>query len=264
MERDALICIEGTNLGLHPEAHGLNASFRRDVPILKLSVEINWEPRESLAAVAGLEARLLKLCPSLRKHQCRGQEEYHVLRSLDGNGRQRQLPETGITIEAALALAHLYEHVLIDTMAFITDSPVVSGATGALNGTTNRFDIFVESPDAVVARLTVGLATGWIHTLVTGGSPDGEGRMTLELARYLYRFQPKAVHVNDVARGLGRTRERVREGLDWLERQGLARRISYAMNFSGSSYYGMPVANQEPWIDGPLNPTTEPERSRTA
>ena len=244
-----MIHIKDADLGFHPEAHALNASFRRDVPILKLSVEVNWEPGESLAALAALEARLVKLCPSLREHQCRGQEEYHVLRSTDGRGRQRK--ESKTTIETALALAHLYEHVMIDTIAFITDEPIVSGATAALKGSLTRFDIFVESPDAVAARLTVGLATKWMSALVAGESPDGEGPTTLALIRYLYRAQPKVVGVDEIAREIGLVSSTVGEGLDWLERNGLTRRISYTMNLSGFPYYELACADKASLVVGP-------------
>lgn len=238
MGRESLIQIQDSDLGSHPEALALNDSFRSDVPILKLSVEIDWEPEDSRGALSALEARLVKFCPSLREHQCRGEAQYHILRSINGEGRQVESPET--PTEAALALAHLFEHVLIDTIAFITDAATVSGATGALKGSRNRFDLFLEAPDALAARFTVGLARSWVSDLVAGQSLNGEGRMTLELARYLYNTRPDAVEASGVARGLGRDRSAVREGLGWLERRGLARRIGYSMNFSGLSYYALP------------------------
>ena len=51
MGREALIRIQGARLGSHP------------------------------AALAALEGRLVEFCPSLRDHQCRGEECYRILRS---------------------------------------------------------------------------------------------------------------------------------------------------------------------------------------
>lgn len=238
-----LICVQNADLGSHPEALALNTSFRRDTPILKLCVEINWEPTEPAVAVASLEARLVKLCPSLREHECRGQEEYHILSS--GDERGPRFAESRRTVEAPLALAHLYEHVMIDTIAFITAVPLVSGATGALKDARNRFDIFVESPDAVAARLTVGLATSWFGALVTGRSLNGEGRVALDLARHFYRNQSGALEVGGIARALGRESREVGEGLSCLERNGLTNRVGYTVNLSGVMYFSLPGAETD-------------------
>ncbi len=254
MARDELIRIRHADLGSHPEAHLLNAAFRPGALVLKLCVEIDWEPTESPAAVGAIESNLVTLCPSLREHECRGREEYHILRST--NGRGLQLEESETPFEAALALAHLYEHVMIDTLAFITDERVVSGATGALKGSRTRFDIFVESPDAVAARLAVGLATRWMTVLAAGESPNGAGgRATLELIRHLYRAQPEIIGVDEISRELGLSPAKVHEGLLWLESSGLTSRIPYSMNLSGFPYYVLTGAENVPLV-------SDPERSR--
>ena len=115
MERAPLIHIREAELGLCPEVVALNAAFRKDLPILKLRVEIDWDPKAPGAALSALEAALLEVCPSLRDHQCRGDRTYRVLRSTD-------------EAEAPLALAHLFEHVVIDAISFITNEPMISGA----------------------------------------------------------------------------------------------------------------------------------------
>ena len=229
-----LIRVLDAALGSHPQARSLNPAFRSDVPILKLGVDIEWGPPEAAAAVAKLEARLVEFCPSLQQHQCRGREEYHILRSIREADRRLKHGET--SIEPALALAHLFEHLMIDTMAFITDASIVSGATAALKGTHTRFDIFVESPDATAARLTVEVARWWISALAAGQSPNSEGRLILDLTRHLYRA-PDGVEVGELARRLEREPREVRDGLRWLERLGLTRPLDYAMNFSGLSYH---------------------------
>jgi len=234
MGPEVLISIRDAAHGAHPAARSLNPAFRPDISVIKLGVDIDWEPVEPAAAVAALEAQLVKFCPSLQQHQCRGQEEYLILSSIPESEQQPEHRET--SIEPALALAHLFEHLMIDTMAFITDASTISGATAALKDTRTRFDIFVESPDAIAARLTVEVARSWISTLVAGESINDEGRLILELARRLYRALD-GVEVGLVARRLGREPGEVREGLQWLERLGLTRPLDYPMNLSGLSYY---------------------------
>jgi hypothetical protein len=256
MARDELIRIRRADLGSHPEAHILNAAFRPGVLVLKLRVEIDWEPTDPLAALVGIESRLVTQFPSLREHDCRGSEEYHILRSTNGKGWPvKELEESETTIEAALALAHLYEHVMIDTIAFMTDERVVSGATGALKDSRTEFDIFVESPDAVAARLAVGLATRWMSLLATGESPNGAGNATLALIRHLYRAQPETIVVDEVSVALRLSPGKVHEGLLWLESSGLTSRIPYSMNLSGFPYYALTSAEIVPL-------TSDPERSR--
>jgi hypothetical protein len=234
MGPEGLIHIRDAAHGDHPEACSLNPAFRPGTQVIKLRVDIDWEPTESTAAVAALEAQLVEFCPSLQQHQCRGQEEYLILRSTRESEQQPGHAET--SIEPALALAHLFEHLMIDTMAFITDESTISGVTAALKGTRTQFDIFVESPDATAARLTVEVARSWISALVAGESVNGEGRLILELTRRLYRALD-GVEVGLVARRLGREPGEVRDGLQWLERLGLARPLDYPMNLSGLSYY---------------------------
>jgi len=237
MSREPTMYIRGAEVGHHPEAIALNSSFRSDIPILKLLMDIRWEPEDTIVELAALEHRLEQLCPSLRQHRCRGREEYHILRSVDAAAPSGEAQRA--SVEAPLALAHLYEHVLIDTIAYITEAPTISGATAALWGSRTRFDVFVESPDDVVAFLTVKLAAGWIGDLVVGASPDGERRATLDLSRHLYRSQPDPVETGQAARFLGRPPCEVQHGFDWLERRGLTRREGYTMNFSGLRYYGL-------------------------
>ena len=129
MGPEVLIQIRSVAHGTHPEARSLNHAFRPDIPVMKLGVDIGWEPTEPAAAVAALEAQLVEFCPSLQQHQCRGREEYLILRSIHESELQ---PEHGATsIEPALA--HLFAHLMIDTMAFITDESK-RGASGASRG----------------------------------------------------------------------------------------------------------------------------------
>ena len=88
MAPEPLIHVRDADHGSHPEALSLNPSFRAKAPILKLGVDIAWTPLQPMVALSALEARLVKLCPSLRDHQCRGHAEYHILRSVDAKEGQ--------------------------------------------------------------------------------------------------------------------------------------------------------------------------------
>lgn len=232
MDREPRIRFGEADFGSHPEAFPLNASFQKDLPILKLRVDVDWEPKAPAAALALLEAGLLEVCPGLRRHQCRGDASYHVLRPPDGKpGRG------GAAIEAPLALAHLLEHVVIDAIAFITDEPLISGATAALSRSFHEFDLFVESPDPLIARLTAELARSWITEIARGAGLDGAHRLALDLCRRLYRAHPGPVEIDVAARPAGRDAGELRQALDWIERHGLVRRVRYGVNLSGRAYY---------------------------
>ena len=214
------IRIVGSEVGAHTHVLDLNSSFRPDVPLLKLQVDIDWTPRSPSRALSRLEDRLVELCPGLRDHECRGHFRYHILQSgehADGEAEP---------IEAALALAHLLEHVLIDTLAYITSATRLSGITGAHRTSRRRFDIFVECPDPMVTTLVTRLALSWIAGSLGATSLNGRGRVSLELVRLLYLDRSRGVLLEDMTDHLGRPTREVRGALRWLEKEGFARKVS--------------------------------------
>ncbi|MFQ5717923.1 MAG: hypothetical protein ACE5IK_00100 [Acidobacteriota bacterium] len=229
--RRVVIHVHGAELDAHHEALSLNASFHEDVPLLKLQLTIDWEPTVPSHAIHGLEEQLAHVSPSLTRHQCRGQEEYRV-RSAGTHTESR-----AATVEPALALAHLVEHVMIDVVAFITGARTVSGATGAPSDSTRPLDVFVECPDAAVGQLATHLALHWAVSLIDGESIDGTGRSALRLARRLYRHRPHPVSFCDATRQTHGDPARIGRALGWLEESGFACRVNYTLNFSGAPYY---------------------------
>jgi hypothetical protein len=225
------ILITGSEVGPHSAVLPLNASFRPDVPLLKLQVDIDWSPSDPVEALTVLEDRLVELCPGLRQHQCRGHVRYRILRAHEA-GEVAQAP-----IEASLALAHLLEHVLIDAMAFIVSAPLLSGITGALEDSEQRFDIFVECPDPSVAPVTVRLAVSWVSALLEGTSLDGRGRQALELVHLLYERRSEGLPVEEIVQNLGRAPEEVHRTLLWLEQNGFARKQPPAKKSGKGTYY---------------------------
>ena len=224
MSGEVRILIAGSEVGSYPKVLPLNSRFRSDLPLLKLQVDIDWNPRAPAQALSSLEKRLVELCPSLRRHECRGHRRYHILCSDEQKETGRE------PIEVSLALAHLLEHVLIDALAFITSAPLVSGITGAHKDSARRFDIFVECPDPSLAPLVVRLAVSWISALLDGTSLDGAGRPTLELVRVLYQKRSEPLPIEKMAEQLGREPDAVRACLLWLEQNGFARKEPCAKN----------------------------------
>lgn len=229
---DGGIRVQSLTVGPHPEARSLNRSFRSHVPLLKLRLEIEWEPPHPEAEMRRILQPLLALSPSLRDHTCRGDARYGVLRPGEG-----KTGHTGPPFEAPLALAHLIEHLIMDIVAFVLEEPKISGATGAPLETTDLFDVFVEAPDPAVAGLAVHLSLAWVVRVQARASLDGLGRATLEAARYLYRERPHSVHPGAAATALSRTDREIRLALTWLESNGFARRDSFSMNFSDVPHY---------------------------
>ena len=231
MGGEARILIAGSEVGPHPEVLPLNSGFRADVPLLKLQVDIDWNPPHPARALASLEERLEEPLPGLREHQCRGHLRYHILRSAE------QLDGEQEHIEAALALAHLLEHVMIDTLAAITSAPLLSGITGAHRDSARRFDIFVECPDPSLAPLVVRLSVSWISASLDGTSLDGGGRLTLELVHLLYERRSEGLAPQEIARHLRREPAAVRRALLWLEQSGFVCKEPCPMNSRGRERY---------------------------
>ena len=223
------ILITGSEVGPHTQVLPLNARFRSDVPLLKLQVDIDWNPHHPLQALDLLEERLVELCPGLRDHQCRGHVRYRILRRQEPGGGEHE------PVEASLALAHLLEHVLIDAMAFIISAPLLSGITGALEDSAQRFDIFVECPDPSVAPVTVRLAVSWISALLEGTSLDGKGRRALELVHLLYERRSEGLGLEEIAQNLGCEPDELHPALLWLEQNGFARKHLHAKS-AGAHY----------------------------
>jgi hypothetical protein len=223
------------DVGSHPQARLLNAQFSETIPLLRLRLEVGWTPRDAGEALFRLERQLARLSPSLAHHQCRGPHDYRVLRTQErGEGGPPRVPEG---YELPLALAHLLEHLIIDAVAYLTEAPVISGATAALREPSDQYDIFVECPDPALAPLVVALPLSWVTSLAAGQRLDGEGWTVLVVARYLY-LRPGGAPCDPgaVARRLLLPTEEVAAALCWLKRNGFARSEGFTVNFSGLDY----------------------------
>ena len=230
MREDVQIRILGAAVGRFPQVLSLNPAFRPELNRLKLTLDIDSRLADPQTTLLDVEEELLLVCPSLQWHQCRGPHEYRLFES---QAAARAAPP----IEANLALAHLIEHVMIDTIAFVTDAESVSGITGAHTNSDYRFDIFVECPDESVLALAGYVGITWIASLLRGEGVNEVSHAALALARFLYWHQPRAVSVRCAAQHLQSAPEEILRAFSWLRAIGWAHEVPHTINFSGLSAF---------------------------
>ena len=232
MRPEVSLRVLATGYGTYPQILRLNPKFRPGALTLKLILEVSWTPWKPAEALSSLRTKLLRVSPSLQRHECRGPEGYLLF----GPGASDDI---NVTVEAALALSHLVEHVLVDIIAFVTGAPIISGVTGARKESSNHFDVFVECPDPLVARLALRLVLSWFSKLLEGKRLGSESGPILELARHVYSRRPEVVRPDRAARELGRDPNEILDHLKWLERTGFVCNVQHTMNFSGHTYYSL-------------------------
>lgn len=229
-----VIEVLGSDFGVYPAIAGLNPMLDAEATLLKLTVRVGWQPGDAADRLRELEHRLAAASPSLGLHQCRGPHQYRLFQessasaagSLEGTADERPF-------EPGLALAHLFEHVIIDAVAYVTEAPRVSGLTGERGDVQLTFDVFVECPDRVVADVIPRLSRAWLEEVLDGETLNGAIRHTLELARRLYQQRPSAVDAGAVARAVGLPPDEAESILVALVHAGFAREEMTALNLSG-------------------------------
>ncbi len=239
-----VIDVVGSDFGVFPAVARLNPMLAESSPLMKLTVRVDWRPDDPAHELRDLERALAAAAPSLGSHQCRGPHQYRLFQvderavgeSGDGGTEAGAAAEP---FEPGLALAHLFEHVIIDAVAYVTEAPRVSGLTGERAGSDVevKFDVFVECPDRVVAEGTSYLARTWVEELLAGDALDGEPRRTLELARWLYHHRPTALDAVGAARQLRAPISAVEASLIALVRAGFAHEEPTSVNLSGARQF---------------------------
>ncbi len=231
-----LLQVEVAEVRTFPQILDLHPDITAGHPLLRLRLRVRWAPEAPAAAFARVRGRLARLSPSLRRHRCGGGGPYRI----DGSAGRGDSHDTGdvndADFEAPLALAHLVEHLIIDVVGYVAGPRKVAGVTGAPVDSTDTFDIFVECDDLALAAVGVPLALAWVRHEVEGTPLDGAGPPALELARDLYQARPDTVNAAEARVRLGRRPEEMERALVWLEQQGYACRIPYAMNLSATPY----------------------------
>lgn len=235
MSASPSVSVLASDYGYHPSILPLNKSLRPSASTLRLTLEIDWDPPDPAQALSNLESDLLRVCPSLGEHQCRGPVQYHV--HGPSPGWTSKVRGRWLGVEPGLALAHLIEHVMIDAVAFVTGLQRVSGVTGAHQDSERRFDVYVECPDYPVSLLARYVGISWVLTLLQRGSLDSAGAQTLRVARLIYNLGPRTLDPSLVAVEVGMDEADALEILERLEVAGFARRNGYTVNLSGTPYF---------------------------
>lgn len=165
--------------GEFPEICGLNPRFKPKSKKVKIVIDVHV-PRSQKGSqdLPSAFGRLMKLLPSLERHQC-GEHLLEDLKSDTADFRS-QHPDHITDI------AHMMEHVIIDLQANITGMDSCSGITCGYKNPCSRFDLFVECRDKNVGVFSAFLATDLLKALLAKQSLSGRFRALIDLARYLY------------------------------------------------------------------------------
>lgn len=171
--------IREISYGEFPEICGLNPRFRPKSKKVKIVVDVhvpeNHKANPDLSSTFG---RLMRLLPSLERHQC-GEHFLEDLRSGSKDSHSQRSDEK-------TDIAHMMEHVIIDLQANITGMNSCSGITCGYKNPSSRFDLFVECRDKKVGAFSALLATDLLEALLTKKILSGRFRALIDLAKYLY------------------------------------------------------------------------------
>jgi len=193
-----------------------------------------------------MEEKLLLFAPGLRHHQCRGPDGYLVFSSSEhGDGAvapepKRSAPDAAQGNEMydpGLALAHLLEHVIIDSQCSVTGERTCSGVTGAHRSASCRYDIMVECRELAIGCCCLALAVGWFRSLLRSGSMGGAEKESLSALQWIHHHAPGVVFSVGLARFLGWSEERAERALATLHGTGYLETRTYGVNLSGLKEY---------------------------
>jgi hypothetical protein len=263
------VMIKAVAHGLFPLAASLNNKVDPSSPILKVTLQIRWNPGDSGSRLAFIERQLRTLSPSFEHHQCRGLKRYRVFnkgrsrRGGDSPGPPRVPSRTPRQsgIEPSMALAHLIEHAIIDFLSFITGVTRCSGATGALADQPDHFDLLVECRDLRAGQCALALAVTWLCWAAGGGSVGRAERDALAAARFALNHGNESLYYTAVARRLDWSESRAESALSTLFDLGCLGRSVFTMNFSNiPEYHVTEIGAESPasTVDsGPLRQKTQ-------
>ena len=221
-------------------AASLNPRFAPDSLLLLATLNICWDEPDPFSSISRLEEELLAFSPSFGRHECRGEQAYHVFlggaRQNPAANRRASFPEP---FEGCLALAHLIEHAIIDFQCTVTRQKRCSGVTGAHREPANFYDVIVECSDLRIGKTCLSLALSWLTSILAGQPIGSAERQVLAAARLAYRRRGQALMAPAVARALGCSERRAEKALSVLQGAGCLDQTPYSFNFSGIPEYRM-------------------------
>jgi hypothetical protein len=182
-----LLEIKEIAYGQFPEISDLNPRFKPESHKIKATLDIRLSPDHSGMDLSSIVHQLMKLLPTLAKHQC-GESLFTNLKSAK--------EDTSSAINSSVCschpdevtdLAHLMEHVIIDLQSNITGMDSCSGITCGYKNPPYRFDMFVECKDKTVGLFSVLFTTDIFARFLERGNIARRYHYLIELAKYLYR-----------------------------------------------------------------------------
>ena len=231
--------------GFSEAAVNLNRKFDPASPLLIVTLDIQWEEQDTYSSISLLEETLMGFSPTFEKHECRGEQIYHVFL---GAGRPYPAPPEGSAaaddgstaglepFDGRLALAHLIEHAIIDFQCAITHRRRCSGVTAAYRQLAGRFDVIVECANRRLGMVCLSLAVSWLTSALGGKTLGAAEKEVLTVARLAHNrrgvLTPPAI-----ARVLGWSEPRAQRALSALRDAGYLDQASYTLNFSGIPEY---------------------------
>ncbi|MFH1335699.1 MAG: hypothetical protein ABII96_04215 [Candidatus Zixiibacteriota bacterium] len=186
-----LLEIKEISYGEFPEISDLNPRFKPESKKVKATLDIQLPPDPARADLSSIIHQLMKLLPTLEKHQC-GESLFDNLKS----GKKEPLPTTHSSVcschsDKITDLAHLMEHMIIDLQSNITGMDSCSGITCGYKTPPYRFDMFVECKDQTVGLFSVLFSTDVFSRLLEKGNITRRYHYLIDLAKYLYRNPSK-------------------------------------------------------------------------
>ncbi|MCK4404836.1 MAG: hypothetical protein KAW02_07065 [candidate division Zixibacteria bacterium] len=171
--------IKEISYGEFPEILGLNPRFKPGGKKVKVVLDVQApEIQKGNPDISSIFMKLIKLLPSLERHQC-GE---HLLEDIK-SGKKGSYSEHS---EKITDIAHIMEHVIIDLQSKITGMDSCSGITCGYKDPYFRFDLFVECKDKKVGMFSARFAADLLKRLLTNKSLSRRYYALIDLAQYLY------------------------------------------------------------------------------
>ncbi len=171
--------IKEISYGGFPEISGLNPRFKPGSKKLKVVLDIRVpEIEQDPTDLSLIVMKLIKLLPSLERHQC-GEHLFEDLKS----GKKGSYTEHSDKITN---IAHMMEHVIIDLQSNITGMNSCSGITCGYKDPYFRFDLFVECKDKKVGMFSAFFAADVLKRLIANKNLSRRYYALIDLTKYLY------------------------------------------------------------------------------
>ncbi len=221
--------------GPFPEISILNPDFVPGRTRVRMRLDLGPEVRRRAARFGPPERDgLLSLCPRLPQHEC---SDGRAIGAWLFEGEPPALPVAGRHDGEVdgLLLAHLIEHVAIDLMVSASGSDRCGGLVGAHREGLSRFDVYLEGPEAPLARAVAILAAAAVRDLCLGLDRLPAHRHCRDLLEALAATGQTRFVADDLAARLGWTLSETLVALEALGRLGYLESVPAPFTFSSTT-----------------------------